>query len=264
ENSKSHGGAVEICLDVEWAHAIAPDANIILFEANNFSSSNLFTMIDIARSTPGVSVISMSLGTSEFSGETSLDSHFRTPSGHIGITFVAASGDDKAPGSYPAFSPNVLAVGGTTLTVDSAGNYVGESGWSGSGGGVSGFEQLPAYQTGIGRPKRATPDVAFDANPVTGVAGYDSDDFGTLAGWFRGSIGGTSLGAPCWAGLIAIADQGRVLANAANLADTQAMQALYSIYRNGDAKLAFHDITSGNNGHPAGKGYDLITGLGTP
>jgi hypothetical protein len=263
-NAKDHGGAEEICLDVEWAHAIAPAANIILFEANSFLVSDMFAMIDMARNTLGVSVISMSFGMSEFSGETSMDSHFHTPAGHAGITFVAATGDDGAPASYPAFSPNVLAVGGTTLSVDTLGNYLGETAWSGSGGGVSKYESKPAYQSGINRSQRSGPDVAFDADPATGVAVYDSDDFGSSAGWCPGRIGGTSMAAPCWAGLIAIADEGRKLANQANLADTQAMQALYNIKYDGKAALAYHDITSGNNGFPAGVGYDLATGLGTP
>src|SRR5438876_3340028 len=108
----------------------------------------------------------MSWGGGEFSGETSYDSTFQTPSGHGGVTFVASSGDSGAPASYPSVSPNVLSVGGTTLHLDSAGNITGETGWSGSGGGVSTQEPQPTYQNGIvsqSSTRRANPDVAYDA-----------------------------------------------------------------------------------------------------
>jgi subtilase family serine protease len=150
------GWAQEISLDVEWAHAIAPGANILLVEAHSSYLNDLLAGVDYARQQPGVVAVSMSWGGPESSGETSLDSHFATPSGHIGgsglaggVTFVASSGDYGAipnPYSgYPACSPNVLTVGGTTLTLDSAGNRVGETGWSfssaypsnASGGGIS-------------------------------------------------------------------------------------------------------------------------------
>src|SRR5205807_6453436 len=108
--------ASEIALDVEWAHAIAPRANILLVEANSNSTSNLFTAVRFAAGQPGVVVVSMSWGSGEVSTETGTDaSTFRTPSGHAGVTFVASSGDSGAPAIYPAASPNVLAAGGTTL-----------------------------------------------------------------------------------------------------------------------------------------------------
>ena len=125
------------------------------------------------------------------------------------MTFVAASGDGGAPGIYPAYSPNVVAAGGTTLTLASDGTYESEIGWSGSGGGISSYEPEPAYQDGVqSTGYRTIPDVSFDADRNTGVAVYDSYDNTGGGPW--NEMGGTSLAAPSWAALIAIADQGRV------------------------------------------------------
>ena len=175
--------STEIALDVEWAHAMAPNANIILFEANS-NGSDLYTAVSTAsgyvNGSIAPSVVSMSWGSSEFFGETALDSTFTTPSGHTGVTFVASTGDNGAPGEYPAFSPNVLAIGGTTLDIaDSSGTYSIESGWSGSGGGSSsypfGHESKPSYQNALNSSsRRETPDVSFDADPSSGVLVYDS------------------------------------------------------------------------------------------
>src|SRR5262249_39922342 len=129
----------EICLDVEYAHAMAPGANLLLFEADDPSRPNLFAGVDWARQQLGVSVVSLSWGSSvELPGDGALDSFFTTPMGHNGVTFVTASGDSAAPGfGYPAHSPNVLTVGGTSLALDSSNNYGSEIGWSNSGGGLS-------------------------------------------------------------------------------------------------------------------------------
>ncbi|HVA50825.1 MAG TPA: hypothetical protein VNH11_31065 [Pirellulales bacterium] len=245
------GWSEEISLDVEWAHAMAPQANIVLVEAPSASLGNLLSAVDVARNLPNVSVVSMSWGSNEFSSEMSYDSHFTTPTGHIGITFVASSGDSGAPGVWPSLSPNVLAVGGTTLNLNSNGSYGSESAWSDSGGGVSQYEAEPAYQTSVqSYGTRTSPDVAYDANPSTGFSVYDS--YARLD-WF--TVGGTSAGAPQWSALIAIADQAR--GSAGTLANAQA--DLYSL-----PSTDFHDITSGSNGNPAGAGYDLVTGLGSP
>ena len=92
----------------------------------------------------------MSWGGNELADESGNDSIFQTPAGHNGVTFVAASGDKGQPGAYPAYSPNVVAVGGTSLTTDASGNYISESGWSNvygsSGGGISQYEPRPSYQ----------------------------------------------------------------------------------------------------------------------
>ena len=144
--SYNSGWATEIALDVEWVHAIAPGADIVLVEANSDSTNNLYKAVSTASHYSGVSVVSMSWGINEFSGETSYDSYFNVP----GVTFVAATGDSGSPGEYPAYSPDVVAVGGTTLTIDSnTSAYVSEAGWSDSGGGISEYEAEPSYQTSV-------------------------------------------------------------------------------------------------------------------
>jgi subtilase family serine protease len=253
--------ATEISLDVEWAHAIAPGARIILGEARSDSLSDLVSEADNLANQPNVSVVSMSWNAGEWTSEASFDYSFLTPAGHEGVTFVASSGDSGNQASWPSASPNVLSVGGTTLNLNSSGNYASESGWSGSGGGVSQYESKPAYQYYVsnGASLRTTPDVAYDANPSTGFYVYDSYE---NSGWL--SVGGTSAGAPQWAALIAIADQGRYLAGKTTL--DGASQTLYAIYRMSQSSqyTYFHDVTSGNNGGSAGSGYDQVTGNGSP
>jgi len=134
------GWASEIALDVEWAHAIAPGANILLVEARSAYTSDLDAALDYARKAAGVVVVSNSWGGSEYSGESSEDVHFTTPSGHQGVTFTVAAGDSGAPAEYPSSSPDVLSVGGSTLRLTSSGAYSSESVWSGGGGGSSRYE----------------------------------------------------------------------------------------------------------------------------
>ena len=204
------GWELEESLDVEWAHAMAPGANILLVAASSANDSDLLSAVSYAAS--HANVVSMSWGGGEFSGENSYDGNFS----HPGVAFVASSGDDGAPIEWPAASPNVLAVGGTSLTL-SGGNYASEAGWSGSGGGPSAYECSRRTRSGVvvtETTKRANPDVAYDASPSTGFAVYDSTPYnGTSYGWMQ--IGGTSAGAPQWAALVAIADQGRAAAGLA-------------------------------------------------
>ena len=197
---------IEESLDVEWAHAIAPQANIILFEANSLLTFNLMAAVKTAAAYSGVSVVSMSWGGSEFSGETSYDSYFTTPSGHANVTFLAATGDSGAPGDYPAFSPNVVAVGGTSLYLNADNSYDYETAWSwnstynwGTGGGASTQEKEPSYQDSLpGQPfgGRETPDVSFVADPLTGVAVYDSYDESGMVGGRRHQPFDPVLGRP--------------------------------------------------------------------
>jgi subtilase family serine protease len=255
------GFGTEIALDVEWSHAIAPGANIVLIETNT-SSDLVGPVVTLAASMPGVSAVSMSFGSDEFNGQTAFDSLYTTPAGHQGVTFLASTGDFGAPGKgFPAYSPNVVAVGGTTLNIDANGNYISETGWSGSGGGISQFEPQPAYQHGVvtqSTTQRTIPDVAFDADPNTGVAVFDSFDNGAATPWSQ--VGGTSLACPCWAGIIAITNQDRARIGLGTLdGPGQTLPRIYSL-----PATDFHDITSGNNGFNAGPGYDLVTGRGTP
>jgi subtilase family serine protease len=257
--------SIEAALDVEWAHAIAPGTRIALVEANG----DVFGAINYARNLPGVSVVSMSFGyvESRYGNMSSLDGLFTTPAGHTPVTFVAASGDLGAnPGlgggpSYPASSPNVLAVGGTTFLLDAYGNVVGERGWSNGGGGISNYEPEPSYQRAVqSTGHRTLPDVAYGADQNAGF--YMVNTVPNPAGLTgRFVTGGTSAGTPQWAGLITIADQGRALAGKATLdGPTQTLPAIYSLRNSGD----FHDVTTGSNGYSAGYGYDLVTGVGTP
>ncbi len=228
----------EEALDVEWAHAIAPGAHIVLIEINGSTVANdEFSWNDVATAAQnvqtvlngqlklGISVVSMSLGGGEFSSENGDDLSFAAS----GITFIASSGDTYGDVEYPSASPNVLSVGGTVLTVNSSGNYQSEKVWSngvqilpyvplyipvegtsqGTGYGASnpatGNEPLPAYQKGVtglaSTTNRNTPDVASDA---VGLLTYST----ALGGWVS-DWGGTSYAAPQWAGLIALADQAR-------------------------------------------------------
>ena len=255
------GWDLEESLDVEWIHSMAPEANIILFEANSDDSGDMYQAETTAADFPGVSVVSNSWISPEYSGETQEDGVFSTPSGHQGVTFLAGSGDNGTPSGYPASSPNVVAVGGTTLQIQSNGTYVSESAWSDSGGGISEYESLPGYQgdldgiNGASKTNRNVPDVAADADPNTGVEVLDSFS----GGWFQ--VGGTSLACPLWAGIIGIVNQGRALAGEGTLnGATQTLPMLYNL-----PASDFHDITTGGNGtYNAGPGYDLVTGLGTP
>jgi len=266
------GWSLETSLDVEWAHALAPKANIILVEASTASLGGLFNAVSTASQIPNVSVVSMSWGTQEFWGEWNYDNIFTTPAGHIPITYLASSGDSGAwyGPMYPSVSPNVVAVGGTTLTLGGNNGYGSESGWSGSTGGFSGTdngfyfgENAPSYQlaaqaaAGLNYGIRTTPDVSFNADPNTGVAVYDSISYSGQSGWFE--VGGTSAAAPSWAGVVAITDQGLAAASKSTLSSTRLLTQLYNL-----PSSDFHDITSGSNGYSVTPGYDLVTGLGSP
>jgi hypothetical protein len=260
------GWGLETDLDVEWAHAVAPGANILLVEARNDSGNDLLGAVNYARQQPGVVAVSISWEGSEFPAETAYDSYFTTPAGHIGgsglpggVTFVAASGDQGAGVVWPASSPNVLSIGGTTLTLDDNNDIVSETGWSGSGGGVSRYEpepdsQLPFQATGM----RTTPDFAYNADLATPYWTYASN-YGGLQAVF-----GTSAGAPQWAGLIALADQALAMDGIGSLdGATQTIPDLYTLASQSYSTY-YNDIVSGNNGYQAGPGYDLVTGIGTP
>ncbi|HEV3303470.1 MAG TPA: S8 family serine peptidase, partial [Planctomycetaceae bacterium] len=142
------GWGVEESLDVQWIHAIAPQANIILYEANSPISNDMYATELSAAANPAVTVVSNSWGTSEYQGQTGDEtqdeaSFFLTPVKHQGVTFLASTGDSGTPAGFPSFSRDVVAVGGTSLTINTSGVYQSESAWSGTGGGISQFESLP-------------------------------------------------------------------------------------------------------------------------
>jgi subtilase family serine protease len=248
------GWALEEALDVEWAHAIAPQATIMLVEARSASGTDLLSAINYARTKPGVTQVSMSWGGGEFYGEQTYDTDFISTTG---IHFFASAGDSGSSVDWPAVSPNVISVGGTTLNLNQNGSVASELAWSGSGGGVSAYEPEPAYQTPLitnTNGRRAVPDVSYDADPATGVAVYDSTRYAGQAGWFQ--VGGTSAGAPQWAAIDA-------------LGGTVSSSKLYTDAAGANYATYFRDITSGTNGNcgiicTARTGYDEVTGLGTP
>lgn len=249
---------LETSMDVEWIHALAPQAAVVLVEAHDGSFAALFRAVDVAaRLHPDA--ISLSWGVpEEFTDETYYDAHCRLADSLC----VAASGDYGFPGSYPAYNPAVLSVGGTTLHLGTDGGVMSEAAWSGSGGGRSYVEPVPSYQHGVVDGGRGLPDVSYNADPNTGVAVYDSSPIYGQAGWFQ--VGGTSLGAPSWSAVLADADQLRTAAGHSRLVGSAAQSAVYA-----DAS-ALGDITSGpaNGICPdvcqAGPGYDFVTGLGSP
>jgi subtilase family serine protease len=249
------GWALEASLDTQWAHAIAPGAKILLVEAKSASGTDLINAVNYARSRSDVVAVSMSWGGGEFSSEASYDSSFT--SSH-GASFFASSGDSGSGVEWPAVSPNVIAVGGTTLNLSSTKTLLSETAWSGSGGGVSLYEPLPSFQSTYGvsgtSGKRAVPDVSYDADPSSGVAVYDSTSYQGQLGWFQ--VGGTSAGAPQWAAI-------KALGNSAYVA------RLYQDAKLSNSSSYFRDITSGSNGTcgtfcAAVTGYDMVTGLGSP
>jgi hypothetical protein len=261
----------EISLDVEWVHSMAPLANIDLVITQDNSTDALYgaevdgqpfqSGVGYAKTLPGVVVVSNSYGGGERSTEAKYDPAFTTPNNNVAFTF--STGDNGAPPSYPAASPNVVAVGGTSLnTVGVRGAYGFEAGWSGSGGGVSAFEATPAFQSGNGVDLggRSNPDVSMDADPNTGVLVIDQFDD---PGFFL-VFGGTSLSSPMFASVIAIADQGRIGGGGQALSSVGVNQAMYGAYSSVNYLTYFHDITTGNNGFAAGVGYDLVTGIGSP
>ncbi len=246
------GWAQEAALDIEWAHAMAPSAKIVLVEAASNSFANLFAAVDVATTLAGAKQVSMSWGGSEFSSEASNDFHFfQTP----GVVYFASSGDTGGVTIYPSASPYVVAAGGTRVNTDSGGNFTGETGWSGSGGGPSAFESRPSYQNGIVAivgSARGIPDISSDADPNTGVSVYDSTRCQGLSGWLV--FGGTSVSSPCLAGMANLS--GHNYANSPALLTNS-----YSLL----STASFRDILTGSAGSfSCTVGWDFVTGLGSP
>jgi subtilase family serine protease len=254
---------LETALDIEWAHAIAPAANITVVEANTGFDSDLNVAVKMVKQQPGVSVVSTSYTREEFSTDTN-SLVYSTPANHAGITFVAAAGDTGQV-TYPAANPSVLGVGGTSLTLGANNAYGSETVWNNntgaSGGGTSQYWSEPSYQSGVQNTGfRTMPDVSYDGDPNTGFQVYVDGLTSPI------EVGGTSAGAPQWAALIAIADQGRELNQLGTLnGATQTLPMLYDLAGTSLYDEAFHDITTGSNGtFAAGPGYDEASGLGSP
>jgi subtilase family serine protease len=247
--STNSGWALEIALDVETAHQTCQNCKLILVEADSNSYANLMTAVDEARAL-GATVISNSYGSSEFSGETAYDSHFN----HPGTAFTFSSGDNGYGATYPAASPYVTAVGGTSLSLTSTNTRQAESVWNGAGSGCSAFELKPSFQHDSGCSRRTIADVSADADPNTGAAVYDSVRYQGRKGWFQ--VGGTSLAAPLIAGVYALAGNLTTLAPANSMPYTSSSN--------------LYDVISGSNGTcgtylcNGGSGFDGPSGLGSP
>ncbi|GAC1354197.1 MAG: peptidase S8 [Ktedonobacteraceae bacterium] len=252
------GWALEISLDVETAHQICQTCKILLVEASSNSNANLAAAVNEAAKL-GATEISNSYGGSESSGETSYDSSYT----HAGIAVTASSGDTGNAVEYPAASPDVVAVGGTTLNLTSTNTYSSESAWSSGGSGCSAYETANSWQTAVSDwsqtgcgTKRGIADVSADADPNTGAAVYDSTRYQGQAGWFQ--VGGTSLSSPLIASVFALAG--------GTSSYTNAQQVPYTKFTSSNS----HDVTTGSNGScgtimcNATTGYDGPTGLGTP
>lgn len=248
------GLAGETSLDVEWAHAIAPQANILLVEVpvtvyanGTFDIGPMLSAAYWASSQPGVSAVSMSFG-ANFAGESSFDADFY----NLGVTFVASAGDDGTF-TFPASSPDVLAVGGTSLSLSPSGGYGGESVWNDASG-SSGGGPDPDYSSPTS-PAKPGPDVAYNA---VGFSLYDSWDHGSgSAGWTEED--GTSFGAPQWAALIAIADQGRGLEGPGftNLSTSQTLSLIHNM-----PSFVLNQNIPGSNQY--GQSGSAVYGMGTP
>ena len=255
----SGGWELEASLDIEWSHAMAPNAKIFLVDANSNRFLDLFQAVLVASNlvaTNGGGEVSMSWGSGEFLNETKYDGNFTTPS----VVYIASSGDSPGAG-WPSASPNVISAGGTTVSRDpNSGTFLLENTWQDAGGGPSQVEPRPHFQDRIANivgDFRGTPDFSFDANPNTGVWVLDTNLFqGGPGGWFI--LGGTSVSSPSLAGIL----------NAAGkfAASSQAKNSLFNRHLFSD-RADFRDIIFGNCGLNIGNfarvGWDFCTGTGS-
>ena len=250
--SADSGWAGEISLDLDMVSAIAPEAHIILVEADSASMDDLGTSVDEAVAL-GAGYVSNSYSGAEDASDTRSDAAYFD---HPGVAVTASAGDSGYGVGYPAASPGVTAVGGTSLRRDTGPRGWSEAVWDTSsteatGSGCSTREPKPSWQTDSGCPGRTVADVSAVADPATGVAVYDSYRSG---GW--NVYGGTSAASPIIAGVYALAGTPSSGSNPASFpyAHTSSL----------------NDVTSGANGDcgsylcEAGSGYDGPTGLGTP
>jgi len=250
------GWEIEESLDIEYAHSMAPEATLYLVEAQTNNNIDLFCAVSIASNlvkAAGGGEVSMSFGNGEFLGETAIDPVFTTPK----VVYFASSGD--APGvSYPAASPNVVSVGGTSTGRNPVtGSFEVETNWQVAGGGPSAVEPRPSYQNGIASivgGARGTPDVSLDANPNTGVWVLDNFLCPIVECWYI--VGGTSVSSPTWAGIV----------NAAGNFSQSSAAELARLY--GGIGFGFNNIKVGSCGPYMGyistSSWDFCTGLGSP
>jgi subtilase family serine protease len=246
------GWATEESLDLDMVSATCPKCHIILVEATTASNANLGKAVNEAAKL-GANAISNSYGGSESSTDTTYDTTYYD---HPGIAITASSGDSGYGVEYPAASPYVTAVGGTSLSTSSNSRGWTETAWSGAGAGCSAYEAKPSFQStaSTGCSKRAVADVSAVADPNTGVAVYDTTPYQGFSGWQV--YGGTSVASPLIASVYALAGNTSSVDNASRA------------YTN---HTSLFDVTSGNDGScspsqlcTARSGWDGPTGYGTP
>ena len=254
----SGGWELEESLDIEMAHSLAPQAKVILVEANSNSYDDLFAAVTVAAglaAKAGGGEVSNSYGGAEFGDEESYEDVFKGKN----VVFFASAGD--LPGvEVPSVFRNVVGVGGTQVNRDNSGNYVNQEVWYSTGGGISQYVPLPSYQVGIkhlGGSYRGVPDVALDAAPASGVWVYDTTAYGgDVLDWVV--VGGTSVASPSVAAIV----------NNANSFAANSSAELSTIYANLGVRKNFTDIRAGecDNGGRLQflNGWDTCTGVGTP
>lgn len=245
---------VEEALDIEWAHAMAPQAKLFLVvsalcQTTQCNTDPTWQAVQLAGNlvaSHGGGVVSMSFGDPEISQEINFDKYFTNK----GVVYFAASGDSGiGVSSYPAASPNVVAVGGTYFNRDQTGKFTTEQYYSGGGGGdLSPYEPRPSYQSGIAGivgTHRGYPDVASD---------FCCTAIYVNGGW--SSVGGTSWSSPTFAGIV----------NAAGSRQQSSSAQLTTMYKelanHTEYQADFHDITTGDSRCKVG--WDLCTGIGSP
>jgi subtilase family serine protease len=244
------GWSQEIALDLDMVSAACPDCHILLVEADNADMPSLGQAEITAATHPGVVAVSNSFGSTESPVEVTWDALYFI---HPGVSIVAASGDSGYGAMYPAASPLVTAVGGTSLTQSGGPRGWTETGWGSSGSGCSSYEPAPIWQQGTGCSRRSVADVAAVADPATGVAVYDSFQ---SKGWTV--AGGTSAASPIVASVYALAGNTLLMVGASH-AYVNAT-ALTDILQGQSNTLL---CLFGNSCRP-GPGYDGPTGLGSP
>ena len=254
------GWAFEIALDVQEAHAIAPLARIVLIEAPSAGIAALSRAVSLANSM-GSGIVSMSFGVAEGGWMTSFENVFQGSN----MQYFASTGDSGTGVNWPSVSAHVVAVGGTTLTLNGTSRT--ETVWSGTGGGTSKYVTVPAYQMALSKTItfRRAADVAMVADPSTGQYIAFTPSGGTF-GWY--SAGGTSIASPAWAAMAAVINAKRLAGGLTMLPSFQNALYLDVLAVPTSYSSAFLDVTAGNDGSCAScastAGYDAPTGLGTP
>jgi kumamolisin len=264
----SEGSAMETELDAEFTGMIAPGASVHVFASATNDDAGELQMFTAILDDNRAQVANYSWG----SCESGLDTQHVADMSKVfaravaqGVNIMVASGDSGSDScqdgstvaDWPAAATNVVAVGGTTFAQNNG--AIAETGWDGSGGGISSIWELPQWQNQLGSPymKRSYPDVSFNADPSSGQAIWT--EYYGQAGWMV--IGGTSMAAPQWSGFMALVGEARHNAGKATLGFLNPI--IYGL-SNADRAQTFHDVTSGNNGaYTAGAGWDAVTGLGS-